>query len=100
MDKETEKKKRKGRLSWLIPVLEIIVAIAYLAIGFSGIMEAFKEMDFSSMFESVTNAIWFLVIATAVITLLCFFPVFKSKTNKWIAIWNIVWIGFTVFSIV
>ena len=77
-----------------------MVVIAYLAIGFRGIMEAIQEMDFSGIFDTVINAVWFLVIAIAAITLLCFFPVFKSKTNKWIAIWNIFWIGLTVYSIV
>ena len=47
------KTENKGRLSWVITVLEIIVIIAYFAIGFGGIANAFKNMSFSGMFESV-----------------------------------------------
>lgn len=90
----------KGRLSWVIPVLEFIVIIAYLVIGFGGIMDAFKSFDFAGMFKSVETAIWFLVIATVVITVLCFLPPFKSKANKRIAIWNIIWLAFTIYSLI
>ncbi len=99
MNSEVQKQD-KGRLSWLIPVLEIIVIIAYLVIGFSGIMDAFKNMNFAGMFESVRGAIWFLIIAIAVITLLCFIPIFKSKSNTRWAMWNIIWIAFSIYSVI
>lgn len=92
-------KETKGRLSWVITVLEIIVIVAYFAIGFGGLANAFKHMDFVGMFESVRTAIVFLIIATAIITILCFVPIFKSKGNVRWAIWNIIWIAFSIYSI-
>lgn len=94
------KKETKGRLFWVIPILEIIVIIAYLAIGFGGLATAFQNMDFVGMFESVRTAILFLIVAIAVITILCFIPIFKSKSNVRWAIWNIIWIAFSIYSII
>lgn len=91
--------KEKGRFSWIIPVIEVIIAIAYLWIGYSGIIDAAKDFDFDGMFKSVKVAIWFLVIATAVVTILCFLPIFKSKGNIKIAIWNIIWMIFTIYGL-
>ncbi len=98
--KENSVTASKGRLSWVIPVLEAIVMVAYLVIGFGGIMDAFKSFDFAGMFKSVETAIWFLVIATVVITVLCFLPLFKSKANKSIAIWNIIWLVIVLYSLI
>ena len=99
MSTETVKTSEKGRLHWVIPILEVIVIIAYFAIGYGGIIKAFQNFDFAGMFKSVQTAIWFLVIATVVITILCFVPLFKSKANVRIAIWNIIWLGFTIYSL-
>lgn len=99
MSKEVQNEK-KGRLSWVITVLEIIVIIAYFVIGFGGIANAFQNMDFAGMFESVRSAIVFLVVAIAIITVLCFVPIFKSKGNVRWAIWNIIWIAFSIYSII
>ena len=76
------KKETKGRLFWVIPILEIIVIIAYFAIGFGGLTNAFQNMDFVGMFESVRTAIIFLIVAIAAITVLCFVPIFKSKSKE------------------
>ena len=94
------KKETKGRLSWVIPILEIIVIIAYFAIGFGGLTNAFQNMDFVGMIESVRTAIIFLIVAIAAITVLCFVPIFKSKSNVRWAIWNIIWIAFSFYSII
>ena len=94
-----ETKNEKGRLSWLITVLELVIIIAYFVIGFGGIADAFENMDFAGMFESVRVAILFLIIATAGITVMCFLPLFKSKGNIRWAIWNIIWIAFSIYSI-
>lgn len=100
MSKDVTKNTVKGRLSWLIPVLDAVVMIAYFAIGFKGIIDGFKEFDFEGMFESVQVAIIFLLVATLVITVMCFIPIFKSKANVRIAIWNIIWMGFTIYTLV
>lgn len=91
--------KNKGRLSWLIPILEIIVAAAYLFIAYKGIIDSAAGFDLVGMFEAVRGAMLFLIIATVVITILCFIPVFRSKANRSIAIWNIIWIIFTIVEI-
>lgn len=100
MSNEKVKSSEKGRFHWVIPILEFIVVIAYFAIGFGGIANAFQNMDFVGMFESVQTAIWFLVIATIIITILCFVPLFKSKANVKIAIWNIIWLAFSIYSLI
>lgn len=92
-------KEPKGRFAWVITLLEFIVMVAYFAIGFGGLANAFKHMDFVGMFESVKTAVIFLIVATAIITILCFVPMFKSKTNVRWAIWNIIWIAFSIYSI-
>ncbi len=98
---ETENQKEvKGRLSWLIPILEFVVIIAYFAIGYKGIINGVSNMDIGGMFEGVRTAIIFLIIAIAVLTVLCFLPLFKSKTNDRWAIWNVIWIIFTVYSMI
>lgn len=92
-------KNQKGRFSWVIPVLEVIVIIAYLVIGFGGLFDALQRMDFVGMFESVKNAIIFLIVAIVIITALCFVPIFRSKLNLFFAIWNIFWIALSVYGI-
>lgn len=88
---------KRGRYFWVVPILEIITIIAYFAIGFGGIMNGAKNFDFVGMFESVKTAIWFLIIAIIAITVLCFLPPFKSRYNKFCAIWNIIWLAFTFY---
>lgn len=96
----TETKETKGRFSWVITILELIIIVAYLAIGFKGIFNAAENMDFAGIFESVYIDIWFLIIAIAIVTILCFVPIFKSKANvKW-AIWNVIWIAFSIYSLI
>ena len=95
----TEVKQTKGRLWWLIPIFELIILIAYFAIGIGGIADAAQHMDFAGMFESVKTAVIFLIVAIAVITVLCFLPLFRSRFNVFCAIWNIIWIAFTVYGL-
>lgn len=93
------KEVKKGRLAWLIPVLEIIVIVAYFAIGFGGIKDAFAHMDFEGMFKSVETAITFLLVATIILAILCFVPIFKSKGNIRWAIWDIIWVVLTIYGL-
>ena len=94
-----ENKPAKGRLHWLVPVLEIVVVILYFVIGFGGIMDAFQRMDFAGIFESVIGAI-FLIVAVVAITIMCFIPIFKSRWNMWCAIWNIIWLCSIIYGII
>lgn len=98
--KNNQSAKTKGRFSWIITLLEVVIMIAFLVIGFGGIAHAFANMSFVGMFRSVETAIWFLVIATVVTTIMCFLPPFKSEGNMRIAIWNMIWLVFTVYSLI
>lgn len=92
MSDEINKQRTKGKLSWVIILLEAITAIAYLAIVFWNLGDSFLEMnfDFAEMIEEIKTAVWFLVAAFLLIAALCFVPVFKSKFNTALAICNII----------
>lgn len=92
MNKEISKKRTKGKLSWVIILLEAITCIAYLAFIFWNLGDSFMEMDFDfvEIIQEIKTAVLFLVFAWLVIAVLCFVPVFKSKFNKIIAICNII----------
>ncbi len=87
---------KKGRLSWLVDLIEIIIVILYLWIGLRGIFHGAMNFDFAAMFKSVKVAIWFLVAAIAANTVLSLHPLFTSKGNRTLAIWNVIWIVFTI----
>ncbi len=87
---------KKGRLSWLVDVIECVIVIAYLGIAFKGISNG---ADIGAMFSAVKGAIWFLVVAIAANTVLCLLPKFTSKGNRTIAIWNVIWIAYTVYEL-
>lgn len=44
-------------------------------------------------------AVWFLIIGAVIQAILCFLPVFKSKGNMRVAVWNLIWIGFNLWGI-
>ncbi len=90
---------KKGRLSWLVDVIECVIVIAYLGIGFKGISDGAMNFDIGAMFSAVKGAIWFLVVAIAANTVLCLLPKFTSKGNRTIAIWNVIWIAYTVYEL-
>ncbi|MDE5785405.1 MAG: hypothetical protein K2H98_02640 [Duncaniella sp.] len=92
-------KEKEGKLSWVIPLLEGIIIIGYLLLGWSAISNFISSFDFESLFEDIIGAIYFLIISTIVQTILCFIPVFKSRGNMIIAVWNIVWLGFNLWGI-
>lgn len=93
-------KEQKGRLSWMITVLELIEIVIYFAIAYKAMSRAIKHSDFVGMFESIRVAIIFLIISTIITTVLCFIPIFKSKGNMRWAIWNIIWVAFSIYSII
>lgn len=99
MSENNVTKKKSGKLAWLIPVLDFLVLIIYLVIGFGGLAMSAKSMDVGGMYNSVNAAIWFLIVAVIVITILCFIPVFKSKFNTGIAIFNILWLAWIIYSL-
>lgn len=96
----SNEKETKGRFWWVIPIAEVLTMVAYLILGYKGIARAIKHMDFAGMFKSIETAIWFLIIATAITTILCFVPIFKSKSNTSIAIWNIIWLVFVIYTMI
>ncbi len=90
---------KKGPLSWLVDVIEVIIVIAYLWIGFKGIFNGAMNFDVGAMFSAVKGAIWFLVVAIAANTVLCLLPKFTSKGNRTLVIWNVIWIIYTVYEL-
>ncbi len=89
----------KGKLSWVVPVLEVILIIVYFILGWSAISDFISSFDIDSLFKGVEGAIYFLIGGTIVTTVMCFIPVFKSKNNTYIAVWNIVWLGFNLYGL-
>ncbi len=96
MSTEIGKRETKGKLSWVIILLEVITAIAYFVIYFKNIADSAMDFDFVGSIQGVKSAVWFLVIAWAILAALCFVPIFKSKFNKIIAICNIIGIALNI----
>lgn len=96
MGTEISKREAKGKLSWVIILLEAITGIAYLVICFKNIADSAMNFDFVEGIQGVKSAVWFLVIAWAVLAVLCFVPIFKSKFNKIIAICNVIGIALNI----
>ena len=90
---------KKGKFAWLVDVVEILIVIVYLLVVYLGISEAFSSIDFAKVLQTYLVAVWFLVIATAVNTVLCVLRPFTSKGNRLLAIWNVIWIAFTVYGL-
>lgn len=88
---------KKGKLSWVVPVLEVLIVVIYFFLAWKAMKSFSSSFDLGALFSDVTGAIYFLIGATIVTTIMCFIPVFKSKGNTWIAIWNIVWLGFNLY---
>ena len=88
---------KKGKLSWVIPVLEVLTVVIYFALVWSALKDFSSGFDLGALFGSVKSAVYFLVFATIVITVLCFIPAFKSKGNIRVAIWNIIWLGLNFY---
>lgn len=97
MSTETEKKKKNGRLFWVIPILEALVIIAYFAIGVGNSSMSIMKFDFEEMFMSIKIAFYFLFIAIVVITILCFVPKFRSWWNLGIVIVNVLEIAWLIW---
>lgn len=98
MSNDISKQSTKGKLSWVIIVLEAITAIAYLAMVFWNLGSSFVEMDFDfgEAIQELKTAVWILVISWVVIAALCFVPIFKSKFNTFIAIGNIIGVALNI----
>lgn len=87
----------KGKLSWVVPVFEVFMAIGYLILGWNAVTEFISSFDFDAFAEDITNAIYFFIACTVVSTIMCFIPIFKSKSNMYIAVCNIIWLGFNLY---
>lgn len=112
MSNETKQPKAKGRLSKLIPVLEIVLLLAYFAIYFPfGLADnspyssaAFSIMDsagYDPWVEYLKGIrVWFIcfMVAQVAVSVMCFLKQFKSSFNKFLAIVNIIWIVYELFT--
>lgn len=98
---DPQEKKRVRRVNLLALIIELIIIVVYCIVGFGGLLSAFKDMDFSGMFESVQTAILFLIIATVVVAILFLTvkPLRTEATKKW-AIFDLVWAGLSILSLI
>jgi len=94
---------KKGMKPWvanlIVFVLELIEIVIYFALAGKAIKKAFKG-DFAGAFEGVAGAIWFINISALLIALAIFLiKPLRTKTNKWIAWWNIFWVAGNIYMI-
>ncbi len=90
-------KAEKGKLSWMVSFLEVILVIGYFILGWSAITSFITSFDIANLFQDILDAIYFLIGGTIVTTVMCFIPVFKSRNNMYIAVCNIVWLLFNLY---
>ena len=90
----------KGKLSWVVPVFEVVMVIGYLILGWSAITEFLSSFDIVEFAQDVANAVYFFIACTVISTIMCFIPVFKSKSNMYIAVCNIIWLGFNLYGFI
>lgn len=100
MENNTTTPQKKGRLWWIIGVLEILIVVAYFAIGIGGIFKSGMDYDFEGMVGALKAAILFLIIATVALTVMCFLPPFKSKGNMVVAVCNILWLIWIIYTFI
>lgn len=96
---QQNEKEKKGKFAWTVPFLEVVIVIGYLILGWGAISDFISSFDLGSLFEDIMGAIYFLIGGTIVTTIMCFIPAFKSRNNMYIAVWNIVWLGFNIFGL-
>lgn len=96
----TEKKSLKPWQANLIVFgLELIQIVLYFVLAGKGIKKILSG-DIAGAFDSITGAIWFLNIsALAIACLILFVKPFRTKMNKGIAYWNIIWVCLNIYSI-
>lgn len=90
-------KSQKGKFSWCVPLFEVIMVLGYFALGWNAVTEFISSFDLGVLFENIINAIYFLIVCTVITTIMCFIPIFKSRYNTYIGIWNIIWLGFNLY---
>lgn len=95
----TTTSEHKGRLAWVIDVIEIILIVGYFVLGWKAFSKFISSFDLVDFFNNIMIAVWFLIIGAVIQTILCFLPVFKSKGNMRVAVWNLIWIGFNLWGI-
>lgn len=89
----------KGKLSWVVPVLEVVLIGVYAILGWNAITEFFSSFNFAEFAEDITTAVYFFIGGTVISTVMCFIPIFKSRSNMYLAVFNIVWLGFNIYSL-
>lgn len=87
----------KGRLAWVVPVFEVVVAIGFALLAWSAIEDALDSFNLEQFCKDIRTAMYFLVACTVISVAMCFVPLFKSKSNYYIAIGNIVWLAFLLY---
>lgn len=79
--------------------LELIQIVLYFMLGAKGIKKILQG-DIAGAFDSISGAIWFLnITALAIAFLILFVKPLRTKMNKGIAYWNIIWVCLNIYSI-
>jgi hypothetical protein len=96
----TEKKSLKTWQANLIVFgLELIEIVLYFALAGKG-LKKIMHGDIAGAFDGIAAAIWFLNIsALAIAFLILFVKPLRTKMNKGIAYWNIIWVCLNIYSI-
>ncbi len=83
----------KGRLWWLPDVLEVLIVVIFGFIMFGG------SHSIAGAFSAMRKGFWFITLATIVVAVMCFLPAFTSKANKKMAIFDLVWAAWMIYSL-
>ena len=90
---------KRGKLSWVVPVFEAVMVIGYFLLAWNAVSEFISSFDIIGFFQSIVSAIYFLIVCTIISTIMCFIPKFKSRSNIYIAVGNIIWLGFNIYGL-
>lgn len=83
---------KKGKLAWMIPLLDTVIGIFFVIGCAYGALNCIGSVDIAGIFEVIDTLGWILLISTIIITALAFLPIFASKRNRELVIWNIIYI--------
>lgn len=98
-----ENEKKQGLKPWaanlIVFALELLTMVIYLKIGGRAIRKVL-EGDIGGAFDNVVAGIWFINIAALILAILILvIKPLRTKTNKAIAIWNLIWVALNIYCI-
>lgn len=99
MENETNSRFKPWMANLIVFFLELIEIILYFGIAGKAISNALKG-DISGAFNDIVGAMWFINISALFIALLILFiKPLRTRMNKGIAYWNIIWVALNIYSV-